>query len=161
MFDWGLFVGDPDIGSAIGAPLCSTTASASFTPPGGTVAAGGWYANPSECGPYASAAPSGSDTISMTANTKSFDPAVSSPTGDLWMLSVNPALVFATFSPLVLTPGQTGTLNVTITPSGAPGTAVIGTLYLDTYDTGTPTAVFGTYGGNEVTAFPYAYTIGN
>ena len=120
--------------------------------------AGGWYAAPSECGPYATAAPAGTATISMTAHAKPFDPAVSSPTGDLWVASVNPA-VLATVSPIVLNPGQTGTIDVTITPSGAAGTVVRGTLYVDTYDTGVPTAVYAVPAGDELAGLPYTYTI--
>jgi hypothetical protein len=159
MFDFQSTAGDPDIASAsFGAgPLCSDTASASYSPPGGTVTAGGyWDAAPTECGPYAASAPTGSATISMTANAKPFDPSVSSPTGDLWLVSVDPA-AFATFSPLVLNPRQSGTINVTITPSGASGTIVRGTLYVDDFVSSVP--VSEVFAGDELAAFPYAYTI--
>lgn len=161
MFDWGLFVGDPDIGSQApgSGPLCATSASASYTPPGGTVTAGGWYLLPSECGPYSGPAPAGSATVSMTAVTKTFDPAVSSTTGDYWQASVNLSAL-GDFAPLVLGPGQSGTIDVTITPSGATGTVVSGDLYVDTLDTGIPTAVYATFGGNELASIPYKYTVG-
>ena len=54
--------------------------------------------------------------------------------------------------PITLNPGQTGTITVTITPSGASGTVVRGTLYIDDFDSFTD-------GGDELVAFPYAYTI--
>jgi hypothetical protein len=92
----------------------------------------------------------------MTAVAKPFDPAVSSPTGDLWLGSVDPA-AFATFSPLVLNPGQTGTINVTITPSGASGTVVRGALYVDDFVSGVPP--YGIFTGDELAVIPYAYTI--
>jgi len=76
MFDFGAYPGDPRIASANPGPgpLCADAASAHDTPPGGTVTAGLWYANPSECGPYPSAAHAGSATISMVALTKAFRP---------------------------------------------------------------------------------------
>jgi len=54
--------------------------------------------------------------------------------------------------PITLNPGETGTITVTITPSGDPGTVVRGTLYIDNFD-------FFTDGGDELVALPYAYTI--
>lgn len=107
MFDFEPFPGDPLLANAsFGAgPLCSDAGSASYSPLGMSVTAGVWFAEPTECGPYRGPAPTGSATISMTANAKPFDPAVSSPTGDLWLGSIDPAS-FATFSPLVLAPGQ-------------------------------------------------------
>jgi hypothetical protein len=163
MYDWGVTIGDPDIGSASSGPgpLCSDSESASYDPPGGTVTAGVWYANPTECGPYPSAAPTGSADISMTAQIKPFDTAVTSPTGDLWLTSVDGTSALGSFSPVVINPGATATIDVTITPSGAPGTVVRGDLYVDTYSTGDPTAVYQQLAGNELAAIPYAYTIGS
>jgi hypothetical protein len=65
--------------------------------------------------------------------------------------------------PIALGPGQTATIPVTITPNGAPGTQVSGTLYLDD-------AAFFQFGsiqdaitnfpqGNQVASIPYSYTI--
>jgi Subtilase family/Peptidase inhibitor I9 len=164
MFDFTTYIGDPDIASArlsLGS-LCSTTATASYSPPGGTVTAGLWVAEPTECGPYPSvlvppAAPAGSATIAMTAQTKGFDSTVTSTTGDLWLLSINPA--YALFSPLTLNPGATGTITVTITPSGTSGTVVQGTLYVDDLASGLPTALYVTTTGDELAGFPYIYTI--
>ncbi len=160
MFDWGNAVGDPDIGSASNAPgpLCSDAASAFYSPTGGTVTDGVWFAGPTECGPYAGPAPAGTADISTTVQTKAFDPAVTSAEGDLWLAAENPA-VLSTFSPLVLGPGQTGTIDVTITPSGPAGTVVRGNLYVDTASGGIPTAVFSQLAGDELAALPYTYTI--
>ncbi len=157
MFDYGPFAGDPDIASSSPGtgPLCTTTPSSSYTPPGGTVTAGGWSSLPSECGPYpAGGAPAGTVSIAMTATTKGFDPAVTSATGDLWSISTNPA---ATFSPIVINPGATATIKVTITPAGASGTTVHGTLYVDDFASGVPP--YGQFAGDELAALPYAYTI--
>ncbi len=158
MFDYEPYNGDPLFASAkLGHALCSAsdTASSTYAPSGGKVTAGFWLAEPTECGPYSGSAPAGSATITMTAMAKPFDAAVTSATGDLWLYSVNPA--YSLFSPLVLYPGQTGTIQVTITPSGASGTVVTGTLYVGSYDGGP--APYYNSSGDELAAFPYSYTI--
>jgi len=156
MFDLTTYSGDPDVGSSnFGpGPLCSTAASASDTPPGGTVTAGVWAALPSECGPYASPAPAGTANLTMTATTKAFDPAVTSPTGDLWSLSTNPD---AALTPIGINPGEAGVTLVTITPSGASGTVVSGVLYVNSFNNNIPP--YGALGGDELAALPYTYTI--
>jgi hypothetical protein len=161
MFDWGPNVGDPDLASAsLGAgSLCATTASGSYAPPGGTVTAGEWYAGPTECGPYAAtstppSAPAGAATIAMTAQAKAFDSAITSTTGDFWLTSINPS---APYSPVTINPGQTTTVFVTITPSGASGTVVAGRLYVDDYVSAVPP--YGQIAGDELAAIPYTYTI--
>jgi hypothetical protein len=157
MFDYSPFNGDPDIASSQsgGAPLCATTATSSYAPAGGSVTAGLWEAGPTECGPHAAAAPAGTATISMSADTKAFDTAVTSPTGDLWLQSINPS---ATASPVVVNPGQTVTINVTITPNAASGTVVSGHLYVDDFASGVPP--YGQQSGDELSAIPYEYTVG-
>jgi hypothetical protein len=90
----------------------------------------------------------------MTVETKEFDSAVTSPTGDVWLVSINPA---AAFSPVVVNPGETVTVDVTITPSGASGTVVSGTLYVDNFTGDVPP--YGQQTGNELAAIPYTYTI--
>ena len=149
--------GDPALASASfgPGPLCQTSSSLFFDPPDGTVSAGLYLGEPTECGPYTGAAPTGTATDTMTAQTEPFDQAVSSPTGDLWQLAVNPA---ASFSPVVINPGQTSTIDVTITPSGAAGSIVMGTLYVDDYDGAVPP--YDVFSGDELAALPYAYTIG-
>ncbi len=158
MFDFQPVAGDPDLSShAPGdAPLCSTSQSASDTPPGGLVTAGFWIAGPTECGPYPTAAPAGTASVSMTAQIKPFDQSVTSNTGDIEPASINPA---TSFSPLVINPGQTGTVNVTITPSAASGTVVSGNLYVDDFDSNVPPPVTSQESGDEVAALPYAYTV--
>lgn len=158
MFDTGADIGDPDLASSSlkAGSLCSTSPTASYNPPGGTAPAGLWYAGPSECGPYATAAAAGVATDSMTVQTKGFDTSVTSTTGDFWLSAINPA---NSTSPLILNPGQTGTISVTITPSGASGTVVQGTLYVGVVASGLPTAAYATDTADEVAAFPYAYTI--
>jgi hypothetical protein len=158
MFDFSPVAGDPDIASAASGPgaLCATSESASYAPAGHNVTAGLWSAGPSECGPYSSPAPAGTATISMSAVTKAFDSAVTSPPGDPWLTAVNPA---TTSSPVVIQPGQTATINVTITPNAAAGTVVSGDLYVDDLETGVPP--YGQQTGDELVALPYEYTVGD
>jgi hypothetical protein len=148
--------GDPDLASASSGPgpLCADTESASYSPPGGSVTTGFWSAVPTECGPYSGPAPAGTVSTAMTALIKGFDPAVTSPTGDLWLESLDPA---STFSPFVLQPGQSATVPVTITPSGPSGTQVSGHIYVDTFLSNVPPYVQGS--GDELAAIPYAYTV--
>jgi hypothetical protein len=157
MFDFSPFPGDPDIASAGSGPgaLCTDSSSASYSPTGGTVTAGLWAGNPSECGPYAVPAAPATATISMTAVTKAFDPAITSPTGDVWQLSVDPS---ATPTPVLINAGQTVTVNVTLTPSANSGTVVSGDLYID--DLSGPLAPYGQTSGDELAAIPYEYTVG-
>ena len=93
MFDAGPNAGDPDLASSSSGPgpLCATTASVAYQPPGGTVTPGVWFAAPSECGPYPGPAPAGSASDSMIVQSKGFDTTVTSSTGDLWLAAVNPA----------------------------------------------------------------------
>jgi Subtilase family len=158
MFDFSPYSGDPDLASSgLGtAALCADTAAGSYAPPGGTVTAGLWDGGPTECGPYSAPAPAGSATISMAAQTKEFDSAVTSATGDLWLFAINPA---APFAPIVINPGATAVIDVTITPSGPAGTTVSGTLYVDDVVSAIPPADYGQLTGDELTGLPYAYTI--
>jgi hypothetical protein len=158
MFDLGTFPGDPDLSSSSPAAgsLCSTSASASFSPSGGTLAAGAWFALPSECGPYGAPAPAGTATVKATVTTKAFDPAVTSTTGDLWTAASTGAL---TVSPVVIAPGASATINVTITPSAAAGTVVKGTLYVDDVLAAIPP--YDVPSGDELSALPYEYTVGS
>ncbi len=150
-FDYGTVQGDPDL---FGAPGSADTASGSYAPSGGTAQPGLWYALPSEIGPYPHRAQKGFVNASMDVMAKGFDPAVTSATGDLWLASIGQ---LSGFAPVTLAPGQTATVNVTITPTGAAGTVVSGALYVDNYITGGPS---GQSTGNELAALPYSYTVG-
>jgi hypothetical protein len=91
----------------------------------------------------------------MLADTPTFDPAVTSSTGDLWLMSIDPTAMLSTLN---VNPGQTSVIHVTITPSGASGTTVSGTLYVDDANR----VDFGELAppnGNQVAALPYEYTI--
>jgi hypothetical protein len=156
MFDYNAATGSPDLASSAtgtGA-LCSATPSSSYTAPGGSVTSGVWFVTPAECGPYATSAPTGTASVTMTAQTQKFDPAVRSNIGDFWRASVNPATPLGV---LVIQPGQTKTIRVSITPSGPSGTVVSGHLYVDEFLADVPP--YGQTTGDEIAALPYSYTI--
>ncbi len=153
VFDYGANQGDPDL---VGFPTGTNTAAGSFTPSGGTVQPGVWFANPSEIGPYAGPAPSGLVNMSLTATMKAFDTSITSPGGDLWLAAVDPS-VLATFGAVIVNPGQTVSIPITVTPTGPSGTLVSGVLYVDSLIQGV--APYNELTGNEVAAIPYSYTI--
>ena len=74
----------------------------------------------------------------------------------MWEVALDPALPFGA---IIVPPGQSGTIPVTITPSGPAGTVVTGTLYVDDMSL-VDFEQFPVPNGNEVVALPYAYTIG-
>ena len=115
----------------------------------GRVSQGLWSATPTALGPT-NGPVTGSATYSASVHTKAFDSTATSTTGDAWLFATN---ADTPFTPLVLEPGQTGTITVTITPTGAAGTTVSGVLYVDTFSN----AVLS---GDELAAIPYSYTIG-
>jgi hypothetical protein len=154
-FDFTYNYGDPDVFSSIGTTATGTLSAA-------RVAAGDWTITPELLGPFVKAAKVVTATVGMTATTAAFDPAVTSPTGDLWLGSTNAT---NSFSPYVVNPGQSVTIPVTITPEGTAGTVVSGTLYLDdssfipgdvTFDDVTSNGPEG----SDLAAFSYTYTIG-
>jgi hypothetical protein len=157
MFDWGPFQGDPDISSHNpgAGPLCATTEIAGYSPSGGTIGNGFWGAAPTECGPYSAPAPAGSVSSAMFVVAKQFDTSVSSDTGDIELASVVPV---SSFTPVTINPGASATINVTITPSAAPGTVVSGTLYVDDFLDNIPP--YGQIASDELTGLPYTYTVG-
>jgi hypothetical protein len=110
-----------------------------------------WLAIPSQVGPYG---PAGAGTAPQTTSgyvlMQPFDSAVSADSGDAWSDQV---LGTNTFNPLVLAPGASGTINVTITPDiSQVGQVVTGFIYVDTYDYNVAT-------GDEVVRIPYSYTV--
>ena len=79
---------------------------------------------------------------------------MTSTTGDLW----RPPAPGRHPHPGVIAPGQSATINVTITPSAAAGTVVSGTLYVDDLLAAIPP--YGQFSGDELSALPYEYTVG-
>jgi hypothetical protein len=154
-FDISYPFGDPDLISTQG-----KTATDSYSAP--DIPAGTWSVTPFLVGPTGSKpAKNVTATVSMTATTAAFDPAVSAPTGDLWLGSTDAT---AGFTPYVVNPGQSVTIPVTITPQGSSGSTVSGTIYVadSSFISGSVTynLLGGTFPeGSDVASFPYSYTI--
>jgi hypothetical protein len=139
--------GSPDLWAKPVGP--NTVAASLFVP---EVPYGPWILAPSLIGPYG---PDGAPTtVPVTASAvalmQPFDAAVSASSGNAWadlVLGTN------TFNPLVLGPGESGTINVTITPDASKvGKSVNGFLYIDTFNSAVNT-------GDEVVRIPYSYTV--
>ena len=136
--------GDPDFA---GVSLGDNSVAALADP---EIAPGPFFALPEATGPFGTTAVAGSVNSAAVANTNPFDSAVSPDTGDFWALSVNPN---ESYSPLVLEPGQSGTITLTFTPSAASGSVVHGFIGVDT-------ANLGTFSGDELVNIPYTYKVG-
>ena len=155
VFDFGPNQGDPDL---VGAPASATgtTATGAYSPSAGKVQQGVWFASPDEIGPYITPAAAGLVNMTMTATTKAFDSSITTAGGDLWLTALNGS-VLSTFKAIIVNPGETVSVPVTVTPTGASGTVVSGTLYIDSLVNGLPP--YSQLTGDEVAAIPYSYTI--
>ena len=158
-FDWAPYTGylggdlngDPDLG----ATTTGNTASGSWS--GAPVTSGDWMIDPALIGPFGTTPTAGATAnLALAATTKAFDTATTSTTGDFW---ASGAGVSVGFTPVIVQPGRSTTIYVTITPSGRAGSVVKGTLYLDDLSSLSP---FGepVPAGDELAAIPYSYTIG-
>ncbi len=157
LFESQFVGGDPDLASTVGNPAYLSFAD-------NPIATGEWDVLPVEYGTFGTTGPPAeAATTSASVVTSPFDNTVSSPTGDLESDSANPATSLGSFQPITIPPGQTGTIPVTITPSGASGTNVTGTLYLDDtayFEFGSIQNALVNYPqADEVAALPYQYTI--
>jgi hypothetical protein len=110
-----------------------------------------WVVSPSLIGPYgAGGAPTTPVLLGALVLLQTFDTAVSADSGDLW---ADLTLGTNTFNPLILAPGATGTIKLTITPDSTQvGTTITGNVYIDTFGPLVNT-------GDEVVKLPYSYTI--
>ena len=135
--------GDPDfLGRSFG-----NNSVAAFAAP--AVAPGFFFALPEATGPFTTGT-TGTVNLAAVANTNPFDTAVTSTSGDVWAFSVDPN---ATYSPLTLAPGQTGTITLRFTPSAPKGTVVHGFIGVDTLN-------LATVSGDELVNIPYTYKVG-
>ena len=117
---------------------------------------GTWFVMPSEVGPYPAAGASpATASLTMTASAAGFDAAATSSQGDFWQFTTASTAATASYRLLRVDPGQTATIEVTITPPGTAGSVVQGTLYADDF---VDTTTFET--GSEIAALPYEYKVG-
>jgi hypothetical protein len=109
-----------------------------------------WSCAPAEQGPFATTAPLTTFSCGADALTNRFAPDVSTSAGNIWQ-DVDTGT--STYNPLVLDPGQTGTITVSLSPTDPTRTKVRGFLALETFN-------FNTFSSDEVASFPYAYRVG-
>jgi hypothetical protein len=115
---------------------------------------GFWYPLPTLIGPFGPAgAPTVPVTTSVVATMQPFDDAVAADTGNFWTYATTGTL---TYNPLVLAPGESGTIHLTIAPDpNEMGETVHGIVYVETVN------LYDEYGtGDEVAELAYTYTVG-
>jgi hypothetical protein len=164
-------LGEPDVfGNLNAAQQGSLTSVARVTEAGGRhqLARGLWASFVQQIGPFTDAgAPAGTSTLTATAVTQPLDPAVTSAAGDPYAPGFTGAA--PTGTPVVVNPGQSGSVTVTITPSATAGTVVHGVLYLVTSPFNGDDTLSGAVGGglgavstsgDVLAAIPYTYTVG-
>ena len=139
----------------------ATTSVATVGERRGYVGKGIWFGALQEIGPFGDeGARPGHATYTASMRTSGFDAAVTSSTGDPFDYAVDPNGTGGT--PAIIQPGQSATIQVTITPAGHRGDRVEGHLNLVTVPvlpTGVTALPFnGT--GEVVAVLPYSYRIG-
>ena len=139
------FEGDPDVEAG----PAGTTPVLNLTDP--IISPQIWLMLPSQIGPFPNQAPDATVSFSATAHTHPFDSAVTSTTGDPQLAAVTAAAPAAT--PLIVNPGASGSITVTVIPAGRKGTVIRGTLFVNTYDPVTGSS-------DETVGLPYSYTVG-
>jgi hypothetical protein len=162
--------GEPDVyGDLSSAQAGDLTSVARVTEAGGRhqVARGFWGTFVQQIGPFSDAgAPAGTTTLTATAVTQPLDPTVTSAAGDPYAPGITGQA--PTGTPVVVNPGASAGLKVTITPSGKSGTVVHGVVYLVTSAINSlglvDGAIAGELGavdtsGDVLAAVPYTYTI--
>jgi subtilisin family serine protease len=117
-----------------------------------------WAAAPAEVGPFGSPATPEDYSTSATVTTLGFDENAVSDTGDVWADVV--AGASQPVDPLFLTPGQSGTMNVTFTvPNGPVGTQVSGEVPVETFPTNSYTSGIGDWSSDVLAVLQYSYTL--
>jgi hypothetical protein len=130
-------------------PIAPNTVAATLHAP--EIPYGFWFTPSTVAGSFGAAgAPTAPLTTSAYVLAKDFDLAVTPSTGDFW-LDANSN--FSTFTPLILAPGASGTINLSIAPDPTRiGQTISGFIYIDTMD-------FTVNTGDEVVGIPYSYTV--
>jgi hypothetical protein len=109
-----------------------------------------WSCAPSEQGPFAAPVSSTTFSCEAIATTDDFAEDVSTSAGNLWS-----DVEIGTFSynPLILNPGQTASILVSISPTDPIGADVHGFLSVESFN-------FNTFSSDELVSIPYAYRVG-
>ena len=120
---------------------------------------GFWATYVQEIGPFGDAgAAAGSSTLTAVATTKDFDRAVTSSTGDPYLASVD--LSAGTGTALVIAPGASKALTVTLDPTAPRGTRVDGVLHLlSAANVGGVVSALFNESGDIYASIPYCYTV--
>ena len=164
-------LGEPDVFGDLNAAQQGNLASvARVTEAGGRhqVARGLWGSFVQQIGPFTDAgAPAGTSTLTATAVTQPLDPAVTSTAGDPYAPGLTGTA--ATGTPVVVNPGQSGSVKVTITPPAKAGTVVHGVIYMVTSPFNGDNTLARAIGhglgavdtsGDVLAEIPYTYTVG-
>jgi len=164
-------LGEPDVfGDLAVAQSGGLTSVAQVTEAGGRhqVARGLWSTFVQQIGPFSDAgAPAGTSTLTATAVTQPLDPSVTSTAGDPYAPGFTDQAPSGT--PVVVQPGRTADIKVTITPSAKPGTVVHGVIYLVTSPFNSTDTIAGALAGGQgavqtsgdvLAALPYTYAVG-
>jgi len=157
-FDMSPLTGDPEISPLVpnrdvkgsgSAGLASATLSEPDVTPGL------WDVEPTEMGPFGTAAgPKELVDTTVTAVTRAFDTSMHTGSDDLWQVGFK----FARF--YYVEPDQVAQVKVQIVPTAAAGTQVSGVLYIDDFTLASfsPTQAFFP-SADQVAALPYSYTV--
>jgi hypothetical protein len=109
-----------------------------------------WSCPPSPRGPFTAPVAPTTFTCGAMALTNQFASDVSTSAGNVWS---DIELGTSSYHPLVLNPGQSGTIPVAISPTDRAGATVSGFLALETFN-------FNTISSDELVTFPYQYRVG-
>jgi hypothetical protein len=120
---------------------------------------GFWVTLPTVVGPFPEPAISTTVQLGAMATAQQLDAAARPSTGNPVARLLGQST--CAYTPLTLAPGQTGTITVIIKPDASAGTAIHGFLYVDAVNANSSTFGSITGSGDEVTAIPYAYTVGD
>jgi hypothetical protein len=128
---------------------------------GNYISRGVWFTNMQEIGPFTDAgAPPGETTITASMRTLAFNPDVTSSTDDPYGNAIDPNNN-GIGNPVRIAPGQTRTIEVTVTPTAARGKAISGILNLVTVPnlpSGSGSLPFSTT-GEVIATLPYSYKV--
>jgi hypothetical protein len=139
----------PNFGTPeIGAVSFNTDAVATLEAP--DIPASVWSCPPTEIGPYSGVQPTVSFACGASATTQAFDAGVQSTTGNIWSSLEG---LTTTYAPLILNPGASGNITVTLTSTGDKGSTVSGFLAVETFNVNSVSS-------DQVGRFSYRYQVG-